>query len=327
MKNNFFVIIALAAITLFPIITSCTKGDADDNQVNKPDVPREDDPTELLLSVSVEAQTKATFANADVQIPAGQTVAVWVHESTDAATQLYGKNVLTANGSGGLSGGTTMFFPQNDSHVDIYALHTNATWSGAEYPDATLTHTVRGDQQKLADYAVSDLLYARTTNVAKTTNAVPLKFYHLLSKLQVAIVPGEGVSASEITGITVDGTKLQAGFTLSKTSLPTAITVSPTGEVSPIKIGADISVSFSNPKYNDAIVVPQTVTAGTAFITLQLADGVELAYLLPKDTTFESNKKYFYHIQVSRNELKISTSIEGWTSGGVVTGEASHLTN
>lgn len=327
MKNNFFVIIALTAITLFPIITSCSQGDADDNQVNKPDVPKEDDPTELILSVSVEAQTKATFANADVQIPAGQSVTVWVHESTEVATQLYGKNVLTANGSGGLSGGTTMFFPQNDSHIDIYAVHTNATWSGAEYPDTTLTHTVSADQRTLVDYAVSDLLYASTMNVAKTTNAVPLKFYHLLSKLQVAIVPGEGVSATEIAGITINGTKLQAGFTLSKTSLPTAITVSPTGEALPIKTGADISVNFINPRYNDAIIVPQTVTAGTAFVTLQLADGVELAYLLPKDTTFESNKKYFYHINVSRSELKVSTSIEDWTSGGVVTGEASHLIN
>ena len=327
MKNNFFVIIALVAITLFPIMISCSQGDADDSEINKPDVPKDDDPTELILSTSVEAQTKAAFTNADTQIPAGQTVAVWVHETTAGVTQLYGKNVLTANGSGGLSGGTTMFFPQGDSHVDIYALHTNATWTGSEYPTATLTHTVRTDQSKLADYAVSDLLYARTTNVAKTTNAVPLKFYHLLSKLQIAIVPGDGLSASEITGVIINGMKPEASFTLSKAAAPAAVTVSPTGTALPIITSADISTNFINPRYNDAIVVPQTLTAGTAFVMLCLKDGVKLAYLLPKDTTFESNKKYIYHITVSRTEVKISTTIEDWTLGGVVTGEADHLPN
>ena len=115
--------------------------------------------------------------------------------------------------------------------------------------------------------------------------------------------------------------------TLDKTSAPNAVTVAVGGTASSILVGTDVSQDFTevNVRYNDVIVVPQTVAAGTTFITLQLSEGIELAYLLPKDTTFESNKKYTYHITVSRTEVKISTIVEDWIPGGVVTGEVGDL--
>lgn len=320
-KNIFFVAITSMAIASSLIATSCSKG-GDDEKPVEPVVK-----TEIRLSTVVEKQTRASFTGADTQISDGQSVSVWVNESTATATPLYEKNTLKANGSGSLSGGTTMYFPQSGSNVDIYALHTNATLTGNTYPTAALTHTVNADQKTLTNYAVSDLLYTKATNIAETTKAVPLTFYHLLSKLQVAIVPGDGLTAADITGITINGTKLQAGFTLSKASNPNAIAVSAAGSVASIKVGTDVSSNFTSPTYNDAIIVPQKLAKGTAFITLRLAEGIDLAYLLPEDTTFESRKKYTYHVTVSRTEITITTSITDWESGGLVTGEASHLVN
>ncbi len=325
MKSSILKVNALAAVAISALMVSCGSGNPDEPVINREEPKPVITPTELLLSTRLEEQTKAAYTAADTQFPAGQTVCVWVNESTGGATALYEKNVLTANGSGGLSGGSSMFFPQNDNNVDIYALHTNATLSGNAYPTATITHSVSSDQRTLLNYAVSDLSYARTTGVAKTTNSIPLTFYHLLSKVQVAVVPGDGLSASDITGVAINGTKLQAGLTLAKATVPTSIVISPAGAAAPITIGKDMSANFVSPQYNDAIIVPQTVTAGTAFITIYMTDGVELAYLLPANTTFESRKKYIYHITVSRTEISLTTSISDWLSGGLVTGEASHL--
>ena len=313
-KNRFFTMTAFAAIVLPLAMTSCNNisdEEADDNLQ-----------MELRLSSGVEMQMRAAFPGTDVQIPYGENIAVYVDEA-GGAVQLYEKNTLTANGSGSLYGGTPMFFPANGNSVDIYALHTNATFP-TTYPTATLTHEVSADQRMLAGYAPSDLLYARRTNVAKTTSSVNLTFYHLLSKLQVAVKAGDGLTDTDIVGVTIGGMKLQANFSLDKTTAPNAVAITAAGTASPITIGADVSQDFTsaNISHNDAIIVPQTLTANTVFVMVHLLDGSNLVYRLPVETTFQSGKKYEYQITANLWGLTLTTSIEDWVPVGLVTGIA-----
>jgi formylglycine-generating enzyme required for sulfatase activity len=278
---------------------------------------------ELRLSTGVEVQTRAAFPATDTQIPNGQTVAVYVDDADDDV-QLYGKNTLTANGSGGFTGGTAMFFPENGHDVDIYAFHTNATLPADNtFPAAAITHTVSSDQSTLAGYAPSDLLYARATDVARTSSAVPLTFRHLLSKLQVAIVAGDGLTATSITGLTVGGTKLQATFTPDKATAPGAVAVSAAGTAVGITLGYTVSTDFAAPQYNDAIIVPQTVAAGTDFITVHTT-GDNLVYKIPSGSgvTFQGGKKYIYKITARLTGLMLESSITDWDAIGDVGGEA-----
>jgi len=308
MNRNYF--LTRAAIAAVVLMVSCNNGkDVDDNTR-----------VELRLSSGVDVRTRAAFPATDKQIPAGEKVSVYVDET--GGGQLYGNNILTADGNGNLSGGTMMYFPAS-GNVDIYALHTNATLSTA-YPTA-LTHTVSSDQRTLAGYAPSDLLYAKRTNVAKTASPVELTFYHLLSKLQVAIMPGDGLTAADIVGITIDGTKLETQFTLAKSTDPSTFTVTAASTATPasITIGADKSVNLTTDiVFNDAIIVPQTLSSDTKFITVHLSDNTELVYKLPASTTFESGKKYGYLITAHSTGLVLTSIIVDWIPTGNTTGNA-----
>lgn len=275
--------------------------------------------TELRVSSGIETQGRAAFTGADTQIPNGESVLVYVDET--GGTPLYEKNILTADGSGGMSGGVRMYFPENGRNADIYALHTNAVTTGAAYPAAALTHAVRTDQRTLAGYAVSDLLYARTTNVTKTTIAVPLTFHHLLSKVQIAVKPGNGLTSADIKGITIGGTQIQAVFTPDRATAPNAIVVTAAGSAADITAGADVTDDFAAPRYNDAIIVPQTVPVNTAFIVVRLTTG-DLIYRLPANATFTSGKRYIYQITANLAGLNLVSSIVDWTPINPVSGNA-----
>ena len=313
-KIKFFTVVFLSLIALTMFLLSCNKIN-DEEIIDNPKM-------ELRLSSGVEVQFRAAFPATDTQIPNGENVAVYVDE-TGGAVQLYEKNILTANGIGGLSGGIPMYFPSSGNNVDIYALHTNATYSTA-YPTTALTHTVSADQRTLAGYVPSDLLYSKTTNIAKTSSPVLLTFYHLLSKLQVAVEAGDGLTAADITGISIGGMKLQANFSLDKATASNAIAVIASGAASPLTVGADISTDFTsaNIRYNDAIIVPQTLAINTAFIIIHLSSGPDLIYRLPVETTFQSGKKYAYHITAHLWGITLITIIEDWTPVGPVIGEA-----
>ncbi|GHT76009.1 hypothetical protein AGMMS50262_13050 [Bacteroidia bacterium] len=314
-KVRFSTTVAIAAIALSIVTISC-------NTNVEPEM--DDSKVELRLASGVEVQKapqlRAAFAGSNTQIPNGQTVHVWVDET--GGSQMYANNTLTATGGGGFTGGTSMFFPQSGGNVDIYAVHTNAVLTS--YPTAALTHTVSTDQTALPGYAPSDLLYAKKTNVARTTAAVQLTFYHLLSKLQVAIVLGNGLAPADIAGVTIGGTKLSADFTLAKATAPDAIAITASGTDGDITIGADISTNFAGGiQYNDVIIVPQTVAEGTAFITVHLVAGGDLVYKIPAGgITFESSKKYEYQITANLTGLTLTSTITNWTAVNAIPGTA-----
>ncbi|MCH5332196.1 MAG: fimbrillin family protein [Alistipes sp.] len=272
--------------------------------------------TEIRLTTGIEMMTRASFPALDTQIAKDEKVAVWVDNSADGS-QLYGKNEMTADGAGGLTGDTPMYFPTNGGSVDIYALHTNASIGGSNYPTASMTHTVHTDQRAQADYAASDLLYAVSRNVPKTGNAVPLTFRHLLSKAQVAIVLTDGLTAADIQSVTLCGVRPTASFSLSKGDDPSAVVVAATGQMTQINIGTDVSANFSDAgvKYNDVIVVPQTVDAQVSLLSVRLTNGNELVYKPSSDAVFESGKKYALHMSVGISGIRLSTSVSDWEPG------------
>lgn len=271
--------------------------------------------TEIRLGSGIELQSKASFTQADTQIPAGEQVYVWIDRNVTDLPALYGQT-MTADGSGNLSGGTKMFFPMNGDHINIYSLHTNAAISADTYPAETFTHEVKAEQKTMEDYVFSDLLYSRNADVAKTTERIALTYYHQLSKIEVAVTTKDGLTGEDIAGISICGVKRLASVRPDKSSQP-FLSVEPTGEVSSIAIGQDISADLTenNAVYNDAIVVPQTLEAGAEFINVLLQDGTSVAYRLTSPVTFESGRKYTLHMTISFTGIDITTSISDWVGG------------
>lgn len=189
-----------------------------------------DGQVELRFTSGIDVQTRSSHG-LDTQLKDGETVHLWIDDSknrqqTIDQENLYENILLTKEGgvAGTLSGSTPMYFPLTGNDVNIYALHTNATWFGNTYPARSLTHTVAADQRSETDgYATSDLTYAKLTGVPRSGNptSVAVQFRHLLSKVEVILKKGVGENdfLAGITKVEILNTLPQAQFTLVKKSL------------------------------------------------------------------------------------------------------------
>ena len=279
-------------------------------------------PVELRLTSGLEVQTRNSH-NLDQLLKNGEPVHVWVDDAT-TDKELHPNNVLTAGDQGALTGGDPMYFPETGNKVDIYAIHGN--WESTALTDfwgTEQTHSVEKDQrtgQSTDGYAKSDLVYAKSTDVSRNGNptTVNLTFTHLLSKVEVVLVRGEGYP--NINKVEILNTKLEAKFTPAKAEENITVTVSGTEGENPIEIDKDLTSSKnaagddeSKKKLNEAIIVPQTLAKGTPFIRVTTNEGGELIYRLKEETTFAPATKYRYTVTANLTGLEVTATITPWT--------------
>lgn len=308
MKN--YILLAAAALML----GACSNNENLDNP---------NGPVELRLTSGLEVQTRNSH-NLDTRLKNGEEVHVWVDDAT-TDKELYADNTLTAGDQGALTGGITMYFPETGNNVDIYAIHGN--WGSTAltgFWGTELTHSVAQDQRTGQDtdgYAQSDLVYAKSTDVSRAGNptTVNLIFTHLLSKVEVVLVRGEGYP--NINKVEILNTKLDAKFTPNRESEITATadgTIDGT-TLNAIEIDKDLTSGKnaagddeSKKKLNEAIIVPQTLAKGTPFIRVTTNEGGELIYRLKEETTFALATKYRYTITANLTGLEVTATITPW---------------
>ena len=283
---------------------------------------------EIRLSSGVAVQTRANTQAEQIQN--GETVYAWVDKAATVAESYINAWTLTAEGDGSLTG-NSQFYPTDDSKLNFYALHGNFasgefTEDDTEFPETAVVHSVEADQSgtDMKNYAKSDLLYAVKKGVTRSSNAVELPFYHMLSKVEVALKSGDG--KPDLTGatVTIEGTKLKAEFTPSKdvamddqSARENMITI-PVENNAPtaVKIRTVVTTDFTtNTDYAEAVLLPnQTIAKNASFITVTLADGGVFSYKISDDggLKLESGKKYTYKITVNRSGLSVSSKIDDW---------------
>lgn len=277
-------------------------------------------PVELRLTSGLEVQTRNSH-NLDTQLKNGELVHVWVDDAkTDK--ELYADNTLTAGDQGALTGGETMYFPETGNGVDIYAIHGNFAQDAdfTNFWTTEQTHSVAQDQrtgQGIDGYAQSDLVYAQVLDQARTKQAVNLTFTHLLSKVEVVLVRGKGYP--NIDRVEILNTKLEAKFTPAKAEGDITVTVSGTEGENPIEIDKDLTSKTnaagndeSKKKLNEAVIVPQTLASGTAFIRVTTNEGGALIYKLKQETTFAPATKYRYTVTANLTGLEVTATITPW---------------
>ena len=287
---------------------------------------------ELRLSSSLDLQTRAAYTmQQGTQIDASEKVYAWGDEvPTSGSPSEYIKAwQLTADGSGSFTG-SKQYYPATGNNVNIYAIHGNFSETLTEgtttFP-TSLPHTVATDQT--SGYNQSDLLFGSATDLARQAGAHQVTFAHLLSKIEVYLIAGSGVTDTDLASATVSilGTKPQATVTLNKTATPIAsVTASGTAtEISALmQHGTDQTVTVGSdtkyaPAFAQAIIVPQWVSSTgasggdtTDFIKVTIGTG---AYVAKVSNEFTAGNKYTFYVTVNASGLTISSTITDWGAG------------
>lgn len=305
MQDRRFFTSMAAALFLMAGFTSCTNDELEQKPL--------DGRTPINLTSSVATRSISQNIQ-DTQIANG--VQVGVFAKTDAGAIDNGdNNVLTADGTGGFTGGNTMYFPEEDD-VSIYAYAPyNSNWAGMLSTDNEFT--VQTDQSSDANYCASDLMIGvpSTNPVPSTTDAVQLNFKHKLTKLNINFNVGtSGINLQEAT------VKVINVNTAATVNIETG-TVAQSASPAPADITAAVFAADASTFTASVIFVPQTINAGTTFVQVTTSDASEFTAPLSQNVTFEGGKKYTYTAQFTgggdpeepaKMELKVGSVVDNW---------------
>lgn len=281
-----------------------------------------------LSSVSV---VQATRASSDIQstvFDSGEKVDIFINENTTGtASTTYTQPLVYTTGTGGsLTAPSAQYYPTSGNGVNIFAVYPSGAATSVD--GTAVAFSVKTDQNSDANYKASDLMTGAPASnpVGRTATTVPLVFKHCLSKINLNIYAGEGISMDALSTAKVSITNATPNATFNvKTGAVTA--VSYVGNTAPVIDLGTIDPGNNQLLMASAIIVPQTIAANTRFITISIGTNpsTNLYYTLPAaaSTTFEASKVYTFNITARMTGLNITGStITDWTDGGTFTGDA-----
>lgn len=210
-----------------------------------------------------------------------------------------------------------VYFRDDYTHVDIYGYYPYANPSSiGAYPfELQKDQSTAASNGALGGYEASDFLWGKAADITPTASRINIKFQHRMAGVQITLVEGdnwgEGEWAQVEKAALVTNTKRKATIDLA-TGTVTATGDVPTTGIVPYKGGEDFR----------AVVVPQTVAAGTALFSLTV-DGLPYGYKhkvdgATADFEYISGKLHKFSIRVSKKEQSgvefelIGNSITAW---------------
>ena len=199
------------------------------------------------------------------------------------------------------------------THIDVYGYYPYAQSVNID----NYTFNVQRDQStatadgKMGGYEASDFLWGKLSDVAPTSAALRLLLRHRMSSACVKLLKGEGFTESEWESIdkTVLATNLARKASINMTD-------------GTVKVAGDVETSATIPsQVNDewrAIVVPQTVPAGTTLFSITIG-GTPYKFAKNEAFTYVSGKMMKFNIRVDKAEgngkyrlTLVSESIAPW---------------
>ena len=305
------------------VLGSCTSDDA----------PVAQQPREIRLTSAVDGATTRSFDAAN--IPVNSTVWVWadqINGTNNLRMDYFFAWKLNANGNGGLASTKAKLYPATNS-LNFFGLKGNF--------DATITenttllpvkdtekeldgiiHLISDDQTKAADYNSSDLLYGQLKGRTATNGDATIPFYHMLSRIQVVLIPGYGGDNNNLLNteslsnavvkvldmydcvkFTADTTKNIGDATTGRDLREAMITIPSIAEKKPITIMTETSTEadLTDGGYGDAIVAPTKadLPVGTKLIQVDYM-GRTTYYTLTEPLRLESGKRYRFKLYLDR---------------------------
>lgn len=189
-----------------------------------------------------------------------------------------------------------VYWKDGHTHIDIYGYYP----FGSPEDVNAYSFKVQKDQSteattnEMGGYEASDFLWGKAADIAPTEKVIRLPMRHRMSSPRITLVEGEGFAEGEWS-------KLEKQVLIKNTRQDATInladgTVSATGDVSQTGI-----IPYVKDNVFRAIVVPQTISAGTNLFTITV-DGVVYNFSKTEDFTYVSGKMHNFTILVNKKE-------------------------
>ena len=247
---------------------------------------QEGTPVTLKYTTIDATETKAAQNLNEGTFASGESIKVRISNTGAGSWTDYD---FTTGDAGAMSPTSTVpYYPAGSQNIDIVAYYP-AT-AGTSFSVAT-------DQIADANYKASDLMFASVTNQAKQATAVELAFAHKMTKMNVNITAGTGVTS--ITSVSILNVKPTVSFDQA------------TGVVGSAS-GSATSIAMSN---NGAAIIPAQTIDGNL---LSIVTNKGTAIYSVSNKAFEAGKQYTLNITVNLRAVNSTTVITGWTSEGTV---------
>ena len=214
----------------------------------------------------------ATGLNPDATATAGTRAPVdgnW--EGVSLVGVLIGGTVKAYNVTPSTSDNTGATLTSDDPHY--WTNHNNITvtawWPYTEGETTPPAVVVRADQSSPTDFEGSDFISAENQPVSYGNPT--LRFTHRTARVTVILTDyTEGMASVSLTGLSTENGN--------------------PAEIAPYDKGGDTYT---------ALVAPQTVAAGTAFITCAFTNGKSFAYKMQSDTHWQAGEEYTYTVSLA----------------------------
>ena len=206
-----------------------------------------------------------------------------------------------------------IYWKDKHTPIDVYGYYP---YGSPESIDA-YPFTVERDQSTVSEggamggYEASDFLWGKVENVAPTTNVIRLPMKHRMANARITLVEGTGFASGEWAQ--TEKNILVANLVREATINLADGTVTPTGGIE-----KTATVPSNNGDEWRAIVIPQTVQAGTTLFSITVG-GTPYKFTKNEDLTYVAGKMNNFTIRVDKKEntgqytlTLISESITPW---------------
>lgn len=300
MKNKAFY---CGCLSMLLLVAACSKGGGGNDPIPTP-TPTPSNPTTPAEKVAIKINPSLSRAT-DTGFETGDRVGLYVvnyNGSTAGTLANSGNHVnnMRFSYSGTWTPDATIYWKDETTHADFYLYYPYAQVSSVSEHQ----FTAAADQSQESAYKNSDLMIGRSTNIAPTASAVTIGVSHVLSRININVVAGNGFTTESLAQSTI-AVKINGVKTSAKVNLATS-EVTATGDaasVTPLRI--------SQTEYK-AIIVPQSVDEGNLIvINVDSRD-----YTLKKSFTFESGKSHNFTVTLEKTSNGINVSINPWNTDG-----------
>ena len=257
----------------------------------------------ITVEASIGAPTKVSYEGDASAFASGDRIAVyaWTGDASAVpAFRVVDGVVNTFDGSAWTPASLMRWKSGTDAHhfLGISPVHDITSFTS----DALTLNT--------SDYAASDLLVARKSDVVPSETPVALGFSHVMARLSVNIILRDQYSAADVTGVTV-----QAKNGSSVNYLTGTVSATGTAANQPIPAANNVPAGF-NLGYS-GIQVPQE---GVHKITVTVG-GQEYIYWSETDIPLVGGKHTTLNFTIGKDKIHIDgVSVSEWSDGGTLPG-------